>query len=261
MIFKTKHQKIKKNKKIGLALGGGAVFGAAHIGVLKALEEFEISVSYIAGTSIGAFVSAFYAFNKNWEEIEKIAEDLKWLDISGISLSKFGLLNNERLGKLIREHIGNKKLEQSEIPVAMVSTDISTGEKIVLREGNVAEAVMASTCIPGIFVPVEINDNLLVDGGIVENVPITPLKEMGANFIIGVDLMAEYKHKRPENIIEILLNAFDFTIISTTKSQTEEADLLIKPDLTAFNMVDTTQVADLIEEGYLGAKKVLKKLK
>lgn len=100
-------KKLNKNKKIGLALGGGAVLGAAHIGVLRALEEFDISASYIAGTSIGAFVSAFYAFGKRWHEIEKIASDLKWLDVSGISLSRFGLLSNEKLGDLISEHIGD----------------------------------------------------------------------------------------------------------------------------------------------------------
>ena len=100
MIFK------KKKKKIGLALGGGAVLGAAHVGVLRALKENNIEVSYIAGTSIGAFVGAFYAFGKNWEDINKIASELKWIDITGISLSRYGLLSNEKMGVLIKKHIG-----------------------------------------------------------------------------------------------------------------------------------------------------------
>ncbi len=253
-------KKLKKNRKIGLALGGGAVLGAAHVGVLRALEEFDISINCVAGTSIGAFVSAFFAFNKHWTEIKEITLDLNWLDISAISLSKMGLLSNEKLGKLITEHIGDVNFAQADIPIAMISTDISNGEKIILKEGKVADAVMASTCIPGIFIPLEIGNKLLVDGGIVENVPITPLKEMGADFIIAVDLNAEYSHKKPEGIVEVLLNILDFTIMTATKLQTEEADVLIKPDLSSFNMVDTNQTADLIEKGYLEAKKVFNKI-
>ena len=253
-------KKLKKNRKIGLALGGGAVLGAAHVGVLRALEEFDISINCVAGTSIGAFISAFFAFNKHWTEIKEITLDLNWLDISALSLSKMGLLSNEKLGKLITEHIGDVNFAKADIPIAMISTDISNGEKIILKEGKVADAVMASTCIPGIFIPLEIGNKLLVDGGIVENVPITPLKEMGADFIIAVDLNAEYSHKKPEGIVEVLLNTYDFTIMTATKLQTEEADVLIKPDLSSFNMVDTNQTADLIEQGYLEAKKVFNRI-
>ena len=253
-------KKLKKNKKIGLALGGGAVLGAAHIGVLKALKEHDISISYVSGTSIGAFVSAFLAFEKTWEKIEEIAKDLNWLDISGMSLSQFGLLSNKKLGKLITEHIGDVNFEDAKIPVAMIATDITSGDKVVLNKGNIAQAVMASTCIPGIFVPVEIEDRLLVDGGIVENVPITPLEDMGAEVIIGVDLNAEHARKKPENIIEVLLRSFDFLIKTATELQTAEADILIKPDLSDFNMVDIDQADDLIEVGYKEAIKILQKV-
>jgi NTE family protein len=253
-------KKLRKNKKIGLALGGGAVLGAAHVGVLRVLEEFNISVSYLAGTSIGAFVSALYAFNKNWKEIEKIAMHLNWLDVSRLSLSQYGLLSNKKLGELVTEIIGDVDFDQANIPVAMIATDISNGKKIVLKEGNVATSVMASTCIPGVFVPVEIKDKLLVDGAIVENVPITPVREMGADFIIGVDLIANHSHKKPKNIVEVLINSFDFIIMTASKLQSEEADILIKPDLSSFNIVETDQTADLIEKGYLEAKSILKKI-
>ncbi|MEJ2545459.1 MAG: patatin-like phospholipase family protein [Calditrichaceae bacterium] len=251
---------MKNNKKIGLALGGGAALGAAHIGVIKALEEFDISIDFVAGTSIGAFVSALFVFNKHWKEIQEIALDMNWLDISAISLSKMALLSNEKLGDLITEHIGDVNFDQANIPFAMIATDISNGDKIILKEGKVANAVMASTCIPGLFIPVDINNRLLVDGGIVENVPVTPLKEMGAEFIIGVDLNAEYSHKKPESIVEVLLNTFDFTLMNATKLQTEEADVLIKPDLSSFNLINTDQTKELIDKGYLAAKNVLKKM-
>ena len=239
-----------KNKKIGLALGGGAVLGAAHVGVLKALEELEISVQYVAGTSIGAFVSAFYAFDKTWKEIEEIALKLKWMDISGISLSQYGLLSNEKLGELITEYIGDKKFKQSSIPLAMVATDISNGKKVVLKKGLVAKAAMASTAIPGIFKPLEIDGKLLVDGGIVENVPIHTLKDMGADYIIGVDLNAKHSYERPDNIVDVMVNSFHFTLQASAKLQTKEADLLIQPDLSSFNRSDMDQVEDLIEKGY-----------
>ncbi|WP_352396961.1 patatin-like phospholipase family protein, partial [Aminobacterium colombiense] len=139
----------RRKKKIGLALGGGAVLGAAHIGVLKAIEEFNLPISYIAGTSIGAIISAFYAFGKNWEEMAILLKGLNWLDISRISLSQFGLLSNKKLGKLITDNLGDVSFDEACIPLAMIATDITSGEKVVLKSGNVAAAVMASSCIPG----------------------------------------------------------------------------------------------------------------
>ena len=193
---------MKKGYKIGLALGGGAALGAAHIGVLKAIEELEIEISFISGTSIGAFVAAFYANGKNSAEIQAITKDLEWLDISGFTLSKFGLLSNEKLGKLIMKHLGDLEIQDAKIPAAMIATDIKTGEKITLNEGKIAQAAMASTCIPGVFIPVQMKDRWLVDGGLVENVPLSPLKEMGADFIIAVDLNTNQTFRKPENIIE-----------------------------------------------------------
>ncbi|MCA1747365.1 MAG: patatin-like phospholipase family protein, partial [Bacteroidales bacterium] len=184
-------------KKIGLALGGGAVLGAAHVGVLRAIKEKEIEIEFVAGTSIGAFVAAFFAFGKKWEDIHEIAADLKWLDISQIALSKFGLLSNDKMGELIAEHIGKKKIKDAEIPLAMVATDIAKGEKVVLDKGSVADAVMASTAIPGIFNPVEIGKKMLVDGGVVENVPIRTTRDLGAKYIIGVDLNAQDNIEKP----------------------------------------------------------------
>jgi len=239
-----------KHKKVGLALGGGAVLGASHIGVLKALKELEIPIHYVAGTSIGAFVVAFYAFDKTWKEIEEIALKLKWIDISGLSISQYGLLSNEKLGELITEYLGDKKMEQASIPLAMVATDISNGKKVVLKKGSVAEAAMASTAIPGIFKPLEIEGKLLVDGGIVENVPIHTLKDMGADYIIGVDLNAKHSYKKPDNIVDVMINSFHFTLQASTKLQTKDADLLVQPDLSSFNRSDMDQVEDLIEKGY-----------
>lgn len=249
----------KERKKIGLALGGGAALGASHIGVLKALDELDIKIDYISGTSIGAFIASFHAFGKNWQEIEEVTKDLKWLDVSGLTLSRYGLLSNDKLGDLIKDRIGSVCFKDANIPLAMIATDISTGEKVVLNDNDMATGVMASTCIPGIFIPVEIQDKFLVDGGIVENVPISPLKKMGADIIVAIDLNGQFAPKKPDNIIEVLLNSYDFTMLTSAKLQNKEADILIQPDLSSFNRVDIDQAPELIDAGYKAAYKALKK--
>jgi NTE family protein len=247
-----------KNDKIGLALGGGAVLGAAHVGVVKALEELAIPIEYVSGTSIGSLVAALYAFGIKGNEMERIAMDLKWLDISGLTLSNYGLLSNKKMERFIMEHLGDVRFEDSEIPLAIIATNLTKGEKVMLNEGRVADAIMASCCIPGVFVPVEIDGNLLVDGGIMENVPIPSLKEIGAKFTIGVDLNAEHSLVKPNNIVEVIINTIHITLRNVTKSQAEKADLLITPDLSEFNYYQTDQVAELIKKGYEESKKVLK---
>lgn len=250
----------KNEMKIGLALGGGAALGAVHIGVLKALDELDITIDYIAGTSIGAFVSALYAFGKDWREIETIAENMNWTDLSALSFSNLGLLSNKKMGDLIEEYIGNVNMEDSPLPLAMIAADIVNLKKVVLTRGNVAQAVMASTCIPAVFVPVEIDGKLLVDGGLVESVPLSPLREMGADLIIAVNLNSEYSSSEPENIIDILLRTFLLTTNTTTKIQLRNVNILISPDLSGFNFIDISQSTDLIEVGYREAMRVLRDL-
>ncbi|MDK2977259.1 MAG: hypothetical protein PWP06_1734 [Candidatus Marinimicrobia bacterium] len=247
----------KRKKSIGLALGGGAVLGAAHVGVLRALKEHDITVDFVSGTSIGAFVAAFVAAGKSWEEIEEIARKLKWLDVSGIALSQMGLLSNKKMGKLLKETLGDITFEKAQIPAAMIATDIVNGEKVILKEGDMASAVMASTSIPGIFTPVKREGRLLVDGGVLENVPITPLQDFGADRIIAVDLTSHHHVEEPDNIVEVLLNTFDFMITNATKTYTDQAHILITPDLSGASRVDTDQTPELIEIGYEAAQRVL----
>lgn len=249
----------RENVRIGLALGGGAVLGAAHIGVLKAIDELNIHIDYVAGTSIGAFVAGLYAYGKDWEEILSIAEDLSWMDLSGLSFSRMGLLSNKKMGELIRKHIGDVRLEDAPIPLAMIAADIVNMDKVVLSKGSVAEASMASACVPGVFAPVEIDGRLLVDGGLVESVPISPLKEMGADIIIAVDLNSRQNEERPKNMIDILLRTFLITSHTATNYQIREADILITPDLSSFNVVDIDQYPDLVEKGYQEAIRVLRR--
>lgn len=252
--------KLNKNKKIGLALGGGSVLGAAHIGVLRAIEEAEIEICCIAGTSIGAFIAALFAFGKSSNDIKQLTKGLDWLDISSIELSNLGLLSNVKLGKLIVKSIGDKYLEEADLTLAAVATDISSGKKVILKKGSIVDAVNASSALPGIFKPIEINGKLLVDGAVLENVPISPLKEFGAEQIIAVDLNAKHTYKKPENIIDVLLNAFNMTLTNLSTLQTKDVEFIIAPDLSEFNLIETDQFEELIEKGYADTKEYLRSI-
>jgi len=191
---------------LGLALGGGAFRGTAHLGVLKALEEEGLRPGFLCGTSAGAMAAAFYAFGMSPEEIRNIARNLRWLKATNLTFSKLGLLSNTEIGKFIEKYLGDVLIEDSSIPLAIVAADISTGEKVVFKTGSLATAIMAST-----FMPAQVGGRMLVDGAIVENVPVKVLKEMGAKVCVGVDL-GSGGYRQPESLVEVLLNAFSIAI-------------------------------------------------
>ena len=245
------------DKKVGMALGGGATLGAAHVGVLRALEEAEIEIDCIAGTSIGAMVGAFYAFGMSVDEIGSIALNLDWPDISTLALSKMGLLTNRAMGKILDKYLGDVQFDEAQIPFAAVATDIATGEKVILETGDVSDAVKASTCIPVLFEPVEIDGQLLVDGGLKESIPLSAVLDMEADFTIGVDLNAYRNYKRPENILDILNNTLEIALKHLANVNASDIDLLIQPNLADFSRLDTENTAQMIEQGYQAAKDLL----
>ncbi|HQV33320.1 MAG TPA: patatin-like phospholipase family protein, partial [Calditrichia bacterium] len=193
---------------LGLALSGGAARGIAHIGVLQAFKENGIIPDFLAGTSIGSLVAGLFAFGIPVADILNQAEALSWTKISSLNIPRTGFLSNRILGEIVESQLGKVNIEDSPIPLAIVTTDISNGERVVLREGSLSEAIKASSCIPGIFTPVSINGRLLVDGFLVENVPLSPLREMGAQITVGVNLGALRDYREPDGIIDIMMNAF-----------------------------------------------------
>ncbi len=240
--------------KIGLAFSGGATRGVAHIGVLQAFEEFNIRPSFIAGTSIGAMLGSVYAFGVPIDEIRRQAEAMSWTSVSSFSISRNGLLSNRVIGEVVIEMVGDVNIEDSPVPLAIVATDIATGDKVVLREGNLARAIRASTCIPGVFTPIKREGRLLVDGFLTENVPISPLTEMGADLIIGINLGTQRLYREPSSIINIMLNAFDISIDSNTMTRLQDADFIIKPDLKEIIESDSEEASALYEAGYKAAR-------
>jgi len=249
------------NTKIGVALGGGAAKGIAHIGVLKCMEEKGIEVSYISGTSIGALVAAFYAFGKTPNEMMKIGKTLSVSKVTSFTLRKRGFFTTDSIRQLVLSEIGDVKIEDAKVKLAILAADITTGEEIVFTRGSLADAVCASIAVPGVYVPVEWQGRLLVDGGIVENVPISPLKKLGAGIIIAVDLNGVSRYPAPKDIMDIMGNAFDIAIDLRTRDQIKEADLSIRMDLSDFSRVDNTKrTQELMNVGYYAASNKLPKL-
>ena len=185
---------IDSSKKVGYALGGGAARGLAHIGVLKVLEEHRIFPDMIAGTSMGALVGALYAGGIAVTDIEKFAVGLdmrRMALLADVSLPLSGLVGGRRVVSLLKSILGDLTFSQLKYEFACVATDISTGEEVVLREGSLVEAVRASISLPGIFTPVRIKGRYLVDGGLVSEVPVSVCREMGAEYVIGVNVIPE----------------------------------------------------------------------
>lgn len=253
---------MKKNeklapKKIGLALGGGAVLGAAHVGVLKAIEELKIPIHAISGTSIGSLVASLYAFGKGYSDVEKIALNISWSDISEFSPSRIGLFSNKKMRAFLKKNIGEVTFEEARIPLSIVAANIANGQKVVLNKGAIAPCVTASMAIPGIFRPVKIEEQMLVDGGIVENVPISPLQALKPDYIIAVDLNTNHTFQKPKAITDVIMNSLHFMMANYTKHQLSDADVLIQPNLSAFNYTDIGQSKELMEIGYTEAKRCL----
>jgi NTE family protein len=180
--------------KIGYALGGGAAPGLSHIGVLKVLDEYGIVPDVIAGTSIGAIIGALYASGYKARDIERLVLGLDWrklVNLVDVAIPRGGFLKGKRIVSLLTSILGDATFSLLKCPFACVATDIINGDQLVLRDGSLVDAIRASISIPGIFTPVAINGRFLVDGGLVNTVPVSICREMGAEYVIGVNVIPE----------------------------------------------------------------------
>ena len=220
------------SQKIGLALAGGAARGYAHIGVLKILEREGINIDLIAGTSMGSLVGAYYACGFSPAEIEEMAIATKRRHITSIGFSKKGLLSTRKITKMLSRDIGSRTFQDLAIPLSVVTTDILTGEKVVISTGSVKEAVLASISVAGVFPPRELSGRLLIDGGYVNQVPVSVVRNMGADFVIAV-VVGFWSKKRNQysNAVQIAIRAIDIMARHLATKEEENADIVIKPDV------------------------------
>ena len=249
-----------KRKKIGIALSGGAARGFAHLGVLKVLREHDIPVDFVAGTSAGSIVGAAFASGLSIEEIAEIGRKMTWRRTSGFSFSAKGLLSNASMGKFLRAHFPYDRFENLPIPFAAVTCDLQTGEAVVLQDGgDLIEAVRASCAIPGIFAPVEIDGKRLFDGGVVANVPTKAVRQLGAEIVIAVDVLASGASYwgTPSTLVGIFFQSMMMLIRAASKAHHYRADVVIIPKIAHLRPDEIGKIDEFIK---LGEEAALEKI-
>jgi len=250
-----------KRIKIGLALGSGGLKGLAHIGVIKILEENNIPIDFISGSSIGAMVGGFYASGLSIKEIEKIALSTNWRQVFSILFDPYlkqGLISGEKIKIFIENYINGKKFEDCKIPFAAVATDLKTGDIVVLNKGEMSEAIRASISIPLIFKPVEINGKILSDGGLSVPVPVKIVKNMGADIVIAVNLDKYYCFDKWKfGWYDIVNNSLSILRYHLALLNVVDADIVININVGKNHWYQFVNIKDKILAGEKATKEIL----
>ncbi len=234
---------------IGLALGSGGARGFAHLGVLKALTDKGIAIDCIAGSSMGALVGALYASGQRLESLYQLARTFKRKYFLDFTLPNMGFLQGDRIKEYIRLFTFDKNLEQFDIPIGITATNLFDGSKKVFTKGNAADAVRASISIPGIFVPVKIHGQLFVDGGVVDRVPVSVAKQLGADVVIGVDCAHFTVNTEVESIYDVIIQSIDIMQDELVNATGAQADILLKPDVSAYSSRAFKDIEAIVDEG------------
>ncbi len=227
-----------KQPRIGLALGGGAARGFAHIGVLQVLEEQGIKPDVIVGTSAGSVVATLYASGKTPSEMANIAMNLDESSLSDWVFPGRSLMKGEAIAKLVRTHTGGKPIEGMRLPLGIVAADLQSGQAILFRKGDAAQAVRASSSVPGVFEPVKINGREYIDGGAVSPVPVRFARQMGADLVIAVDISAIPEGQPTKGMVDILMQTFNIMGHSISQFEMMEADVVMRPKLEGIGSAD-----------------------
>jgi NTE family protein len=247
--------------KIGLALGGGAARGFAHIGVIKILEAQGINADIVVGTSAGAVVGALYSAGNDGFELQKLAHRLDETRISDWSVPDRGVLKGEALQGFVNEAVGQRPIEALTRTFAVVATDLHSGNSILFRTGNTGMAVRASSTVPGIFRPVSINNHEYVDGGLSSLVPVNSAREMGADVVIAVDISARPDHQPIHGTLDILLQTFTIMGQNLAHHELKSADVVIRPQIGGVGSTDFQARYDAILEGEKAAQEALPQIR
>jgi NTE family protein len=238
--------------RVGIALSGGVAKVVAHVGILRALNEASIPIHAISATSGGAIIGAFYAAGYSVDHMEEIAREISWKRLRRVTLPRLGLFSNEPLERFLVERLGNKRFEELEIPLAVVTANLTTGQKEVFTRGEIAPVIRASCSIPQLFAPVVINGCLIADGGLVEYLPVQTLAELGCDIKVGVNLggVRNWHAQNPKNFLEVALRVIGFVSQRNARISEEAADYVIRPNLSHFGPFDLERADELIRVGY-----------
>lgn len=248
--------------KIALVLGGGGTRGFAHIGVIKALEAQGIVPDIIVGTSAGSVVGTLYAAGYSGFELQKFAIPMqKREEVINWIFSKRGISDCEKLQDFINLKVRNYPIEKLKRPVAVVATNLHSGRQKVFRAGNVGIAVCASSAVPGVFVPININGLDYVDGGLVSPIPVSVARSLGAKFVIAVDISNSPFNNRTEDIVDILFQTFDIMSQAINRRELQEADITISPVTAEIDPLNLNDRHTAILEGEKAASAKMTELK
>jgi NTE family protein len=250
-----------RRPRVGLALGGGFARGIAHIGVLKVFEENKIPIDYIAGTSVGALIAAAYACGSPTSEMQKHAAATQFKDFGRWTLSWLGLASNERLEGYLGRFCAVTRFEELETPLAIAATDLGSGKSVYFTKGEIAPPLRASCAYPGLFLPVEHEGKILVDGFLTAPVPVEALKQMGAEFIIAVYLDPGTPDEPPKNVADVISRSFTIMQRSANQQWRERSDVIIEPDVRQYVWDNFAKTPELMAAGEVAARTALPKIR
>ena len=253
----------KKLPKIGLALGGGAARGFAHIGVIQVLEEAGVRPSLVVGTSAGSLVAAFYASGKTGAQLQKVAETMEEATFTDWTLPIFsrGMLRGEALARYVSAQVNGRLIENMALPLGIVATDLNSGQGVLFQRGDTATAVRASSAVPALFQPVKIAGREYVDGGLVSPVPVRYARQMGAELVIAVDISSPPEGNAASDSLQILLQTFSIMSKSINAFELREADLVVRPSLVGVASSDFGARRRAIEAGRVAMQALLPQLR
>ncbi len=243
---------------IGVALGGGFARGIAHIGVLRVLEQEKISVSFVAGTSVGALIGACYCSGLSLEEMQDVAHNTRFTSFARWTLSRVGFASSDRMVKFLSRTLKCKTFEDMRIPLGVTATDFNTGEGVVFQSGSIVDPVRASCAYPGMFLPIEIGGRYLVDGMLSHPVPTRPVRQMGADRVLAVQLKGTWASGgAPRHFFDVIGQSFAIAQDAMSCLWREAADLVIEPDVAGFAYDDFKRADELIHAGEVAMRKAL----
>lgn len=249
--------------RIGLALGGGAAKGFAHIGVIKMLEANGIHPDVVAGTSAGSVVGALYASGMDPFQMQEQAFALDESKIRDVSLfsGSGGLVQGQKLQDYVNQLVGNRSMEKLKLPFAAVSTQLEDGHRTVFVRGNTGQAVRASSSIPGVFQPVEISGRHYVDGGVVSPVPVDAARQLGADFVIAVDISSKASGSNPNGMLGVVGQSISIMGQKLGEQELARADTVIRPKVNQIGATDFEQKNQAILEGERAAMAAMPAIK
>ena len=247
--------------KIALVLGGGAARGFAHIGVIKVLEEQGIVPDIVVGTSAGAVVAALYAAGKSGFELQRLAIEMDEGQFNDWSIPDRGVLKGEALQRFVNQAVGDRPLEKLGRPIAVVATDLNSGEPVMFRSGDTGMAVRASSSVPGLFQPVTIEGRQYVDGGLYSPVPVRIARTLGATFVIASDISARPSNGKTVSTMDVLLQTFTIMVQAINRRELPEADVVIRPDTSGLGATDFKDRHVAVLEGERAASAAMPDIK